>query len=243
MNSSNGTRGVQDLRPTDCDELAAAAHELKTPIAVALALCASAAETNNPIAMRRDIGRIAANVRAVREQLDVLLDAERLRGDTALRLERVNIAALVREAATRFTCVAARRRVTVAVEAPADLAAVVDRDRLGVAVRNLIANAVRHARDGGIVRLRLSELRHRGRARLEVADDGPGVPEALRDAVFERYRRFDGGGRSGGSGIGLAVVREIALAHGGDIAVGGAPEGGALFALELPLAPAAVDAA
>jgi signal transduction histidine kinase len=241
MTSSFEARDVQDPRSTYQDELAEAAHELKTPIAVALALCASATESDDAPTMRRALGGIEANVRALREQLDVLLDGERLRSDAALRLELVDLAPLVRECAARFAVVAVRRRVRLTVHAPAILTARADRERLGIAVRNLIANAVRHAREGGEVRLRLHAD---GRlARIEVADDGPGVPDGLRDAVFERYRRFDREGARGGSGLGLTIVRDVALAHHGGVHVATAPEGGALFTLELPLGPVAARAA
>jgi signal transduction histidine kinase len=242
MTMSYESRDVQDPRSTYRDELAEAAHELKTPIAVALALCASATESQDATAMRHALGRIAANVRALREQLDVLLDGERLRSESALRLEAVDLASLVRECTARFGVVAARRRVSVVVDAPSALDTVADRDRVGIAVRNLIANAVRHAQEGGRVRLRLLAVDD-GSARIEVADDGPGVPAAMRDAVFERYRRFDRGAARGGSGLGLTIVRDVALAHGGDVTVGTAPEGGALFTLRLPLRSAAARAA
>jgi signal transduction histidine kinase len=232
---------VQDPRSAYRDELAEAAHELKTPIAVALALCATATESDDATAMRSALGRIAANVRVLREQLDVLLDGERLRSDAALRLENIDLAPLVRECAARFACVAARRRVQVTVRTPGQLTAVADRERVGVAVRNLIANAIRHARDGGRVRLVLQ--RDGALARIEVADDGPGVPASMREAVFERYRRFDREGARGGSGLGLSIVRDVALAHGGRVSVGTAPEGGALFTLRLPLSAVAVRAA
>ena len=71
-----------------------------------------------------------------------------------------------------------------------------------------------------------------GRLVLQVADNGPGVAPAQRDVIFERYRR---GARSAGTGLGLAIVGEIVKLHGGAIAVGEAPEGGALFTVELPL--------
>ena len=80
-----------------------------------------------------------------------------------------------------------------------------------------------------------------GSACLEVSDRGPGVPEDLRDRVFERFSR--GGGDTGGgtgSGLGLAIVRAVAEAHGGAVALDDAEGGGARFVLRLPLATARV---
>jgi signal transduction histidine kinase len=67
-----------------------------------------------------------------------------------------------------------------------------------------------------------------------VADNGPGVAPSARARIFDRYRRDR---NANGTGLGLAIVREIAHLHGGDVAVGDAPEGGALFTMVLPLRP------
>lgn len=243
MISSDSARAVQEPGATKRDDLAAAAHELKLPIAVALALCAGARESEDPAEMRRDLDRITANLRSLREQLDLLLDSERVRSGGALQPEPVDLAELVRDSAGRVGCIAERRRIAVRVEAPDSLPAVADGERVDAAVRNLLFNAVRHAREGGLVCLRLRARPGEAIAEIQVADDGPGVPPGLRDAVFERYRRFDVEGRGAGSGIGLAIVRDAASAHGGRVQVGTAPEGGALFTLELPLATDAVKAA
>jgi signal transduction histidine kinase len=234
----DGQRAVRHARSALDDELADSAHDLKAPIAVALALCDAAAERCDGLGVEDDLRRIAVNIRAVREQLDALLDTERVRASRALHPRPADLGTIVREASQRFACVAARRRVRIEVHAPDVAPGVVDADRVAVAVRNLVANAVRHAREGGVVRTRLAI--GGGRARIEVADDGPGVPDAAREAVFRRFARPGAADAdSRGSGLGLSIVRDVARAHGGGVEVGRAPEGGALFALELPLERAA----
>ena len=100
-------------------------------------------------------------------------------------------------------------------------------------VRNLGENAARHA---GTVAFGLAA--RDGRVTLTVDDDGPGIPEADRERVFERFVRLDEGrGRAdGGSGLGLAIAREVARAHGGDIALGDSPLGGLRAEATFPLA-------
>lgn len=107
-----------------------------------------------------------------------------------------------------------------------------DRALLAQALRNLVDNAARHAR----TRLRLAAVRHEGDVFLIVEDDGPGIPEAERRRVFERFVRLDDARSrdAGGSGLGLAIVREIALAHGGDVTADASPLGGARITLRLP---------
>jgi signal transduction histidine kinase len=111
-----------------------------------------------------------------------------------------------------------------------------DRAQLVRAVRNLVDNARRHARSRVLVTL----VAEGPWAVVEVADDGPGVPEEERERVFERFVRLDEArARSdGGAGLGLAIVREIVVAHGGDVAVTGSDLGGALFRLRIPLVEA-----
>ena len=105
-----------------------------------------------------------------------------------------------------------------------------------VMLRRALANLVRNAveavaeRGGGTVRIDAREL---GRDILiEVADDGPGIPPEARERIFEPY--FTSKDHRGGTGLGLAIVKKVVLEHGGEVDVGEAPEGGALFRVRLP---------
>jgi signal transduction histidine kinase len=109
-----------------------------------------------------------------------------------------------------------------------------DPSRLRQVVANLLANAAKFTPSGGTVRLVVEA--GSGRARLEVADTGPGVPQEEQDQVFERFFRGSLGQKAGGSGIGLAVVKDLVVAHGGEVHLQTAPGGGARFVVLLPLA-------
>ena len=119
-----------------------------------------------------------------------------------------------------------------------------DADRLAQALRNLIRNAIEHTRaPEGLVRLEVT-ARPGGIVRFVVLDDGPGIDDDELEQVFERFHRTDDdrSRKTGGAGLGLAIVRAIARAHGGDArAVGGpgrpggpGPHPGARLELELP---------
>jgi signal transduction histidine kinase len=112
-----------------------------------------------------------------------------------------------------------------------------DPDRLRQAVGNLLSNAARYTPGGGRVRVRL--LRDGTEAVIEVADSGIGVAEEDRERVFTRFWRADPARArtSGGLGIGLAVVREIAERHGGKVGVHASDLGGASFVIRVPLVP------
>jgi signal transduction histidine kinase len=112
-----------------------------------------------------------------------------------------------------------------------------DPDMLARVVRNLVENARRHAGPGGTVRV--SSTAARGRLWVDVDDDGPGIPAAERERVFDRFHRADAGRAraAGGSGLGLAIARGIVEAHGGSIRADESPLGGARVSFELPLRP------
>ena len=107
-----------------------------------------------------------------------------------------------------------------------------DADALGRLVRNLVENAARHAGSGVVVTVAQPD----GTAELLVDDDGPGIPVADRERVFDRFARVDSprSRAAGGSGLGLAIAREVAGAAGGGIEVLDAPGGGARLRVRLP---------
>ena len=223
-----------DAAPADDhrQQLADVGHELKSPLSIMLALC-SRLEENGRLAPEdaEDVARIRANAYTMlRRVQDLMLVARLENADLQLEAAVVDVAAIARTCAGGFAELATQRDLDLRVEAPDHLAAVADEEKLVSVVSNLLANAIRHAPTGGVVRCSLSTAP--GRLLLQVADDGPGVPADLRETIFQRYRR---GAKSAGTGLGLAIVSEIAELHGGTVLVGDAPEGGALFTVELPL--------
>ncbi|WP_424018825.1 PAS domain S-box protein [Halorientalis pallida] len=120
---------------------------------------------------------------------------------------------------------------TVSVESLPTVAA--DRDQLGQVFRNLVKNAIDHADVDDAPTVTISGQRTDEGCRFAVADDGPGVPESQRDAIFEIFKRGDRTSDEG-TGIGLAVCQRIVDRHGGDIRVESADDGGAKFVFTIP---------
>lgn len=212
--------------------LADVGHELKSPLSIMLALC-TRLETAGRLAGEdaEDIARIRANAYSMlRRVQDLMLMARLESPEPQLEAAVVDVAAIVRACADGFASVAAQRALDLRVDVPERLPAVADEEKLVSVVSNLLANAIRHATHGGTVRCSLTGAP--AALLLEVADDGPGVAPDQRATIFQRYHR---GTRSSGTGLGLAIVGEIVALHGGSVAVADAPEGGALFTVELPL--------
>ncbi len=114
-------------------------------------------------------------------------------------------------------------------------------DDLHRVVINLVDNAVRHTPAGTVITVAVAASAAGDTATLTVSDDGPGIPEAVRAQIFDRFVRNAGPGdraSSNGSGLGLAIVQAIAIEHEGTARVGDSEQGGASFTVELPLASA-----
>jgi signal transduction histidine kinase len=160
--------------------------------------------------------------------VDDMLDLERVdRGQVELERAPTDVAALARRVVSEASGV---------IDHPVDVSAdevLVDVDRAKVerVLENLLVNAGRHTPPGTPIHVRM--IASSDGVVLEVEDEGPGVPETLRDVVFDPFRQGAGsGGR--GVGIGLSLVRRFAQLHGGDAEVADRPGGGARFVVTLP---------
>ncbi|MFF7294504.1 ATP-binding protein [Streptomyces sp. NPDC008265] len=206
-----------------------ASHELRNPLAAVRSRLEVALAADRPD--RESVeAALAETDRLQRIAADLLLLA-RLDGGPPPRTEPVDLALLAAEDVARR----GRARVAPRLDAPAPVPAAGDPARLERALANLVDNAVRHARTEVLVRAAGAD----GWVLLEVTDDGPGIPEADRERVFERFVRLDAdrGRAAGGTGLGLAIAREIARAHGGDVRALPAPAGGARLVLRVPRRP------
>lgn len=207
-----------------------ASHELRSPIA-SVRQHASVARAHPE---RVDLADLAEVVSAENDRLaalvDGLLELSRLDERGAVAARPVDLDDLALAAVSRV-----RSGGLVAVDGsgigPARVLG--DERMLGRVVRNLVDNAVRHARG----RIAVGVRAEGDTAELTVDDDGGGIVPEERERVFERFVRLDEA-RSrddGGSGLGLAIVRDAVRAHGGGVRVGDAPGGGARFVVRLPL--------
>jgi signal transduction histidine kinase len=108
-----------------------------------------------------------------------------------------------------------------------------DRERLRQVIQNLVDNAVKYSSAGGEVRV--SAGLDEGSIRVDVHDDGPGIPVPDQELIFEKFGRSGGGDARPGTGLGLFIARSIAEAHGGSVDVESAPDEGSTFTLRLPV--------
>ncbi|UJA20126.1 HAMP domain-containing histidine kinase [Thermoleophilia bacterium SCSIO 60948] len=215
--------------------VADASHELRTPLTSILAnLELLEIEIDDPDDAEVLAGALGSTRRMRHLVSDLLLLARADAGRIGSRRE-IDLAKVATAALTELRPLATEHRLSSRIEAEPHVLA--NADEIHRLVLNLLDNAVRHTPPGSAIELGLSS--DGSTARIEVADDGPGVPESLRDQVFSRFARGDGPSDvrgDPGTGLGLAIVSAVAESHGGSVAVGESRFGGALFSVELPLA-------
>jgi K+-sensing histidine kinase KdpD len=218
--------------------LANVSHELRTPLATILVtstrLLDQAALAEH---MRDDVGIVAAQARRLRRLVSDMLDMTRITGRAIdLHPADVDLGDALTAARDRLRVQSPSREVDVDIT-PGTPEVVADWDRLGQVLDNLLANADRHAPAVAPISVRAMATGD-DRVEIHVVDGGPGVPDALRDRVFERFVRGTGpADREVGTGLGLAIVRGLVDAQGGAVRLEpAAPGEGAHFTIMLPAA-------
>lgn len=230
-------RRLDELRN---DLVATVAHELRTPLTslrMAILLCLEQADVVASLpaggrllqAARDDCERLQATV-------DELLDLARIQsGEVVLHRARIAADGLIRDALLHADARARERGVTVVAPAVAEgLQVLADAERLQLVFGNLLANAIRHSPPGGTVVL--SAAAADGAVRFEVVDQGEGIGREHVALVFDRFYRVPGA-PAGGVGLGLAIARELVVAHGGEIGVDSRPRFGSRFWFTVPRVP------
>jgi signal transduction histidine kinase len=228
---------VARARELETQLVANVSHELRTPLALILGpteklLTGGALQPEQ----RAELEVVARNARTLLKHVgDLLHVAKNDAGKLSASYSDVDLGELCRATGAHFDGFAADRRIGYTVDAPPGLSAEVDAGKLQRALLNLLSNAFKFTPKGGLVRCSL-HAPCAERVVIEVADSGPGVPPCDREAVFERFRQREGGAtrRFGGTGLGLAIVKDFVEVMDGTVTIGEAPEGGALFRVELP---------
>ncbi|EIT72246.1 MULTISPECIES: sensor histidine kinase [Hydrocarboniphaga] len=199
------------------DFLGEAAHELRTPLAALLAQAQVLQHAGDRDEARQALDHLVAGIERTSRLAQQLLDAARVEaGGSSARAADVDLALVAGMVADEFELLALRNDQSIEVEA-GHAPVHGDIDDLGILVRNLLDNALRHGGPGTRVRVETRvEVEEDARmATLIVADDGPGIAHGDRERVFERFYRAGDGLRAQGIGMGLSLVERVVAAHGG----------------------------
>jgi signal transduction histidine kinase len=217
------------------DLVANASHELRTPLGALRAQLENIIDGVEP----GDSAAIEDALRQVErltDLVDQLLDLSKLEsGAVPLELSEIRADALLDQVVAEWSEPASSRGVRIELEPGCpELVLRVDADRMRQVLANLVANAIRHSPEVG--RVLLSARAEASTTRLEVADEGPGIPADDLERVFERFYRSDPARSAdvGGAGLGLAIARWIVELHGGTIRAATADPTGCRIVVELP---------
>ncbi|MGH9368341.1 MAG: HAMP domain-containing sensor histidine kinase, partial [Thermoanaerobaculia bacterium] len=211
-------------------------HELRTPIASIAAAAETLAEGGTD---ETDTARLLDLIRRqserMRELIDDLMDLAQIEsGAVELRKEALSLSGVLQEVARDLGSSAASRSIRLVVDADGELPVAADRRRLGQVIRNLLDNAIKFSRDGGTVRL---EAGHEGgEAFFAIVDEGPGIPRAEQERIFQRFYQIDRSRSKSrpGTGLGLAIVKHLVQLLGGRVEVESEVGRGSTFRVRLP---------
>ncbi|GAA1809993.1 sensor histidine kinase [Agromyces neolithicus] len=226
------------------DFVANISHELKTPIA-SVSLLAEALDqaADEPDQVRRFAGRLSVEASRLAHISSEVIELSRLQARGALRTDvLLRVDEIVAAAVEQNRVVATAKGIDVAVKASSKAEVYGDRSLLVVAVHNLIANAIAYSSEGGRVGVGAKVVD--GAVEIAVTDQGIGIEADELERVFERFYRIDQARsrNTGGSGLGLSIVKHTVQNHGGDVRVWSQPSRGSTFMIRLPLAEPPIEA-
>lgn len=208
-----------------------AAHELRSPVAAIRAQAEVAVAHPDPALAGETLRAVAVEAERLTDMLADLMALARADAGQRPSPRPVDVVAAARAAIGRQN----RHGAVVKLVAPAPAAAAASPGEVALVLDNLLGNALRHARS----LVQVGVLPAGRTVRLVVEDDGPGIPAADRDRVFDRFTRLDPDAESragGGAGLGLALVAALVAGRGGTVAAGEAPGGGARLEVRWPAA-------
>jgi signal transduction histidine kinase len=229
----------QAVRARD-DFLAIASHELKTPLTPlriqiqTLERLARRGELEglSPERLSKLVGGADGQIVRIVGLIDRLLDLTRIRAKRfRLDVAPMDLAGTVRAIVEQHAAEIRQAGCRVSIDAPGPVRGTWDRLRVEQVVANLLTNAAKYA-PGARIEVRVE--RDDGCARLEVRDEGPGIPASEHERLFRPFERARGAASASGLGLGLFIVREIVEAHGGAVTLRSAPGRGTSFVVELP---------
>ena len=215
-----------------------ASHQLRSPLAALQAQAEVAVGERDPAALEERLARLLETTRQTSRLADQLLSLARLSPEAAAtrRAEHIDLAALSAAACREWVPRALKRGIDLGFEGEGEGIHVVgDGTLLTEMLNNLLDNTVSYCPEGSRATLRVAADAEAERAVIELEDDGPGIADAYKVRVFDRFFRVLGS-RTEGCGLGLAIVRETIEAHGGGIGLDNGPGGrGLTVRVELPL--------
>lgn len=220
------------------DFVANVSHELRTPVGAMSLLAETLQDESDADVIKTFLDRIQIESDRLAWLVDELLDLSRIEGGIDAQPVILDLGLVVEESAAAVRAAAEAKNISFLLDlhdAPEILG---HREQLISAVTNLLSNAVKYTDERGTVSVRV--VAHGGEVAVVVEDSGIGIPQRDVDRVFERFYRVDRGraGTTGGAGLGLSIVRNVAFNHGGRVELTSHEGVGSTFSMILPMSGA-----
>lgn len=225
---------LRALNATQSRFFANLSHEFRTPLTLILGALDELKTTDTPRTQPVVLRGMQHQAYRLLRLINQLLDLSKLdAGNMTLKAQRRDIVAFIEGIAASFAGLASRQHITLDFRATADpVFLAFDADKLEKVLYNLLSNACKFTPDGGKVQVSVAVTD--ADVTIHVRDTGPGIPEADLPHIFDRFYQVQGGEATLGSGIGLALSRELVQLHGGDLTVVSAPGFGTTFVMSIP---------
>ena len=244
QSAQNAYRKMMELDRMKSDFIAITSHELRTPLGLIMGHTAFLTETASP-EQKEDVEIIARNAEKLRDLIAEIDDIDSLTsGMTKMKKETVSLSQVIQQVTEALLCEATNRKVRLSVESKqANLTVEGDPEKISMALRNLVKNALTFTNPDGVVKVTAEQLP--GYVKVAVLDNGIGIPEAEQEKIFQRFYQVEKHltRKHGGIGLGLSIAKEMVEMHGGKIWVESVEGKGSRFTFILPMNAAQVSAA
>jgi len=226
----------RDFEAVRRDFIANVTHEIKTPIG-AITLLSEAMEgaLDDPTQMHKFAASLRREARRLSNLVTEIIQLSRVESvDILATATPVNIGAVVREALERTVVIAEAKGITINAKYPDDIFVMGDGELLTVAVKNLLENAIQYSDPQQ--QIGIGVMARNGHVDIIVTDQGVGIPADEQARVFERFYRVDESRdrTTGGTGLGLSLVKHISMSHRGEVTLFSQPGVGSTFTIRLP---------
>lgn len=210
-------------------------HELRTPLTLILSPLADIQNQVKAIPIREKLGVIRTNAQRLLGLVNEIMDLAKVEaGKLELQQSKIDLQALVKRNVFSFESLAQIRRVQLELDyAPGAITVFTDRNKLEKIIQNLISNAIKYTRAGGRVNVRVQQEEEQ--FTFEVEDTGQGISPSDLSRVFDRFYQVKQGSLQGGTGVGLALARELAELMGGTLTASSIVGKGSIFTLNIPM--------
>jgi Osmosensitive K+ channel histidine kinase len=244
QNTENAYRKVMELDRMKSDFISIASHELRTPLGLIIGHTAFLGESASP-AQKADVEIIAHNAARLKDLIEEIGDIDNLTGGLGeIRRETVSISLLIQQVVESFAELANSKGIRMSIESKQpNLSLEGDGEKIAVALRNLVKNALVFTNPGGVVKVTSEQLP--GFIKIAVMDNGIGIPANEQENIFKRFYQVEKHltRKHGGLGLGLSIAKDMVERHGGKIWVESVEGKGSRFSFLLPLNAAQVSAA